>query len=124
MQEILGHHGFRAPARRQDGVLALGDRSQGQDAVDAGAMNLLGQVHSKSAMEFEAADPGLAQAAFDVAGREASSSGAHDGVEHDDGTPALLGRAGDEVVQIRAVCEAQLAEWSVSVVGSRRARAS
>lgn len=56
VQQILGQHGLAEALRRdEDDVLALGDEVEREDAVDGGAVELLGPVPFEVREGFEAA---------------------------------------------------------------------
>jgi hypothetical protein len=109
---MFGDHGLpQALGRQQNHVLALGHTLEGQDAFDAGAMDLFGPGPLKVGHRLKPADPGLFQPPFDAlpgAGVEFAPS---HGVEEGHRTPALLRGPRHEIVEIgRGLREAQLAE--------------
>ena len=68
---------------------------------------------------FEAADAGVAQLAFDAPADAGVHFGLREGFEQDDGTPPLLRRPGDEIVEVvGGVREAQPAQ----IIGQGRRR--
>src|SRR5712691_4385452 len=101
VDEVLGEHRLAEALRaHEDDVLPLGEEVERENALEGGAMELLGPRPVPIRHRFEAAEARVAQLAFDAPADARVHFGLGEGFEQDDGTPALLRRAGDEIVQV------------------------
>src|SRR5262249_29006732 len=110
LDEILGKHRLPQAVRRdKDDVLAFGQEVEGEDAFDRGPMNLFGPVPLEISHHLEAAEARVSQPALHAQSRPGVEFGLDEVLEQDDRAPALLCRAGDEIIQlVGGVEEAEL----------------
>ena len=112
VHEILGEHRFAEAVRGDhDDVLALGQKVQRQDAFDRRPMDRLGPLPLPISHRLEAAQVGVSQAAFDALPQARLQFGMDQAFELHHGTPTLLRRPRDKVIQFDGgVDEPELSE--------------
>jgi hypothetical protein len=112
MDEILGEHRFAEAVRcDDDDVFALGQEVEREDAFDRGAMDLRGPGPFEIGQRLVAAETCVMEPALDAVMEPGRELGVRELFEQDDGTPAFLGGAGDQIIEIgRRVDQAELPE--------------
>jgi len=112
VDQILGEHRLAEAVRRHDDhVFPLRQKVEGQDALDGRAMDLGGPRPFEIRQRLEAPEARVLQAPFDTLPEAGLEFGLDEAFELDDGTPALLRGARDEVIQVGGgVDEAELAQ--------------
>ena len=94
-----------------DDVLALRQEVEGEDALDGRAMDLGRPGPFEIGQRLEAAEARVAEPPFDAVAQAGGEFGLDEMFEQDDGTPALLRGARDDVIEIVGrVDEAELAQ--------------
>ena len=76
------------------------EKVEGEDALDGGPMDLLRPGPFEIGHRLEAAEARVSEPAFDALAQAGLEFGVDEAFEQDDGTPALLRRARDEVIQL------------------------
>jgi len=112
MDEILGEQRLtEAVGRDDDHVFALREKVEREDAFDRRPMELGRPGPFKIGQRFEAAESRIVEPAFDALVKAGRELGLCKVFEEHDGAPALLGGAGDQIVELaRGVAEPQLSQ--------------
>jgi hypothetical protein len=100
VQQVLGQHGFAQPlGRDEDDILPPGDEVEREDAVDGGAVQLLGPAPFEVREGFEAAQACGLQLAFESPGGARLEFRLGERVEEDRRTPAGARGPRDQIVE-------------------------
>ena len=99
VDEVLREHRLAEPLRTdEDDILALGQEVEREDSLKPRAMELFGPVLVRH--RFETTEARGSEPAFDAAPGAILELGLGEGFQEDDGTPALVRRARDEIVEV------------------------
>jgi hypothetical protein len=110
MHEVFREHRLTQAVRGdEDDVLSFREKVEGEDAFDRGTVDLFRPVPFLIGHGFEAAEACVSKPAFDAVPHAGIELRLREVFKQDDGTPALLRRAGDEIIQLgRGVDEPEL----------------
>ena len=101
VDQILGDHGLaEAVWRDDDRVLTLREKVQGEDALDGGPMDRLRPRPFPVGHRLEAPETRISETPLDSLPQAGLELSLHQAFELHDRTPAFLGRARDEVIEI------------------------
>lgn len=112
VHQIRGEHRLAEAVRRHDNdVFPLRQKVEGEDALDGRAMDLRRPGPFEIRQRLEAPEARVLQATFDALVEAGLEFGLAEAFELDDGTPALLRGAREEVIQVGGgVDEPELAQ--------------